>query len=170
MKLLEALAESNFKIYTNYECNYELILQILSYYNVIAEILVKKKDLKKKKIITIVNTQTLMHTLNFYMHTLNFFSQQMLLHPLKHFPTNVAASIEMENNGSFEMQNLKSGQKWQKEVILAITSNCQNYLFLPLSDTINLFNSLFFNRACSNYLHNQQLFLLNNSMPTNKMQ
>ena len=37
MKLLEALAESNFKIYTNYECNYELILQILSYYNVIAE-------------------------------------------------------------------------------------------------------------------------------------
>ena len=62
-----------------------------------------------------------MHTLNFYMYTLNFFSQQMLLHPLKHFPTNVAASIEMENNGSFEMRNLKSGQKWQKEVILAIT-------------------------------------------------
>ena len=79
-----------------------------------------------------------MHTLNFYMHTLNFFSQQMLLHPLKHFPTNVAASIEMENNGSFEMRNLKSGQKWQKEVILAITSNCQNYLFLPLLPTFQV--------------------------------
>ena len=138
----------NFKIYTNYKCNYELFLQILSYYNVIAEISVKKR------LITILNTQTLMHTLNFYMYTLNFFSQQMLLHPLKHFPTNVAASIEMENNGSFEMRNLKSGQKWQKEVILAITSNCQNYLFLPLSDTINLFNSSFSNRACSNYKSN----------------
>ena len=58
MKLLEALAGSNFKIYTNYECNYELILQILSYYNVIAEILVKKKKIiKKKRLITIVNTQ-----------------------------------------------------------------------------------------------------------------
>ena len=44
MKLLEALAESNFKIYTNYECNYELILQILTYYNVIAKTCFKKDE------------------------------------------------------------------------------------------------------------------------------
>ena len=60
MKLLEALAESNFKIYTNYKCNYELILQILSYYNVIAETLTLsffyitflfyKKNRQKKKL------------------------------------------------------------------------------------------------------------------------
>ena len=50
----EALAESNFKIYTNYECNYELILKILSYYNVIAEIFLgKKKYIEKIKLITI---------------------------------------------------------------------------------------------------------------------
>ena len=60
MKLLEALAESNFKIYTDYECNYELILKILSYYNVIAEtvtlsffhitfLFYKKKNKKIKK-------------------------------------------------------------------------------------------------------------------------
>ena len=91
MKLLEALAESNFKIYTNYECNYELILQILSYYNVIAEILFEKRKIFK---ININNNNK--HS-NFdahtkLMHTQNFFSQQMLAHPLKLFPTNVAAS------------------------------------------------------------------------------
>ena len=83
MKLLEALAESNFKIYTNYECNYELILQILSYYNVIAEILVKKGFIKKKKI-----NNNSKHS-NFDAHTKLLYAHTKLL-----FPTNVAASIE----------------------------------------------------------------------------
>ena len=125
MKLLEALVESNFKIYTNYECNYELILQILSYYNVIAETLLKIK------IYNNINT----HKHSNLMYTLNFSPQQMLLHPLKLFPTNVAASIEMENNGSFEMRTWYDAEKGansiQKRVILAITSNCQNFYFLP---------------------------------------
>ena len=109
MKLLEALAESNFKIYTNYECNYELILQILSYYNVIAETFtlslfyITLFFTKKSKIYK--NPRNIFFSKNkhFSMHTLNFFSQQMLLYSLKLLPTNVAASIEMENNGSFEM-------------------------------------------------------------------
>ena len=68
MKLLEALA--------NYECNYELILQILSYYNVIAENLKTNKQIYLK-IYVYNNINTHKHS-NF-MHTLNLFSQMLKL-------------------------------------------------------------------------------------------
>ena len=36
--MIEALAESDFKIYTNYEYNYNVIYPILRYHNVIVDI------------------------------------------------------------------------------------------------------------------------------------
>ena len=64
------------------------------------------------------------------MHTLNFFSQQVLLHPLK----------------------------WRAMVLLKSETghgaeNFQNCTFLSLSSTINLFKSVFSNRAWGNYFY-----------------
>ena len=103
MKLLEALAESNFKIYTNYECNYELILQILSYYNVIAETL----------------------TLSFFISP-SFFTKKNLEKKMKNHKNIFFLKIKhFLGKINFDQK------KWQNLVILAITSNCQKITQLP---------------------------------------